>query len=1149
MTETAAAAVAWSAPVVTSKPVSPAREGRDEADSGGPPSRAPQPLPSEQQASCWAAARCIAHVDADCFYAQVEELADPALRFRLLAVRQKHLVVACSLNTRAAVGNLKGLSATDALKRCPSLHIANGEDLTKYRRVSDRLLVLLQGQPWRGDSSHEKSWLAKHLEGAPQGPPSGGPPGPSPAVVQGGPRVLNSERQGPGSSSSCCCCCSRTAAARASWSAVSAAVAAEAARPGGMPHSVQRLGLDDFYVDVSAAARVVTGSLLSTLQRVCHAEDEIEACCCSLSVSISQATKQPRSSGTLLPSSAISCRSCSCCMSLPLQSKAAQSTAAAAEPDKRRDTKRVNCCCKWDLQCPAFVYNGSRGDDSRSAERLLQQPLLFAPLLAALRQGGHVASLADTACLSHQPPVTLTQGLNQQQQQQQQEPQQQQQQRQEPQQQQQQQEPQQQKEELSSSSTLPTQELPADDAVEGHEQQQLRRHEQQQQQPYPQQQVKGAAARCCFQGGECVCGAQRLLLVVAAHLTEAMRGLVFSALGGLTTTGGVSINKSLAKLAAKLHKPSQQTLLLREHRRRFLEGKLLRSLPGIGSATARRLAAANINTCSQLLAVSPQRLAEILSSVDPPPPRSSVAARHQHQQEQLRLQWSACAASPVAAAQAERLRLLCLGDEEETVQETACASKTMTVEDSYATRPITSWSFLKTEIKRLVRRLLLRHAEWVERFGLVASSLKVSLRLKGHRERVARSVPLPQPVKCLLKAATQSTSNSSLQSTVGPQGELTSSFSRPKADPAADSCDAVSEGTLHSASSGSDEEPLHLAVFVLSVQLFEKILGCPSSPYDNAWATKGVVVFSLTFHGFEAFAPSRSTSSPGDHAATPSRTHSPIKAFGKRAKAEQQQQQQQFSGHQGTAGRQHLQPGSRGSNAVAPASCSSAPGAFDGRGRGRSLQQSELPVRRNSNERSSVFHSGATAASSAKADACGDSEVLITVSSRESSPDPSSMRGSASSAQGAASNHGSVERAMSALPLSSPAVQSVANGPSQSRLGPTEVVEIDSEDSVEEAADARTSVQQGTDRVKQRNTQQSLSNRKSAERSCLAGDYFNASPAPGGLQEASTTRLQGSKRMGQRRPGDQETAGRAKKRKPQGAKNEGLALTHFFARK
>ncbi|KAL8275425.1 hypothetical protein Esti_000637 [Eimeria stiedai] len=1025
MTETAA--VPWSVPVVTSRPARSAREGPDEGEPLKLCSRAPSPVVSERLSSCWVSARCIAHVDADCFYAQVEELADPALRFRLLAVRQKHLVVACSLNTRAAVGNLKGLSSTEALKRCPSLHIANGEDLTKYRRVSDRLLLLLQGQPWRGDFSEEKAWLAKQPEGSPRGRPSLGPAVAPPAVFRVGTRVPSSGGQEAVSSSSCSCCCSCTAAARVSWSAVSAAVAVKAARPGGIQHSVQRLGLDDFYVDVSAAARTVTGCLLSTLQRVCHAgegvEEASEACCCSMSISIAQATQQPRSSGTLLPSSAISCRSCSCCMSFPLQSKAAHATAAAAEPEKRTDAKRVSCCCRWDLQCPAFVYNGSKGDGSRSAEMLLQEPLLLAPLLAVLRQGGHLASLVNTACPPEQSAVSPAGGLDQQQQQQEQQQ-------------------QQQQQELSGSSTGPTQQLPADGAVEGHERQQLKHFEQLEQQPDLQQQVNGAAARPCLEGGDCVCGVQRLLLVVAAHLAEAMRGLIFSSLGGLTTTGGVSINKSLAKLAAKLHKPSQQTLLLREHRRGFLEGRLLRSLPGIGSVTARRLAAASINTCNQLLAVSPQRVAEILSSVDPPPPRSYSSARQQQQQEQqqLRLRWPACVASPLAAAQAERLRLLCLGDEEDTVQGTACASKTMTVEDSYATRPITSWIFLKTEIKRLVRRLLLRHAEWVDRFGLVASSLKVSLR----------------------------------------------------------------------------------------------ILGSYSLPYDNAWATKGIVVFSLTFYGFEASAPSRSSSSPGDHVATPCRTHSPIEAFGKRT-AERQQQQQLL--------RQRSQPASRSSCAVAPASCSSAPEAFDDRGGERSPQQSRLAVKRNSTRETLASHGGAVASSAANAAACSDSKVLITVSSRESSPEPSSMRGSDSSAHGVVNIFGGVDAVMNSLPSSSPAVESNLQEPPRSGLGATEVVEVESGDSAEEASDAGTArsrlcLHQGKHLAKQYNAQQPFANLKSSERSCLAGNRFKASPTPAGLQEARSTPLQRSKRVAQRRSGEQATAGRAKRRRRQGREKE-----------
>lgn len=51
---------------------------------------------------------------------------------------------------------------------------------------------------------------------------------------------------------------------------------------------------------------------------------------------------------------------------------------------------------------------------------------------------------------------------------------------------------------------------------------------------------------------------------------------------GCGRLSGISSNKTLAKMASKTHKPSKQTLLLKEHRRCFLADKPLRSLPGIG---------------------------------------------------------------------------------------------------------------------------------------------------------------------------------------------------------------------------------------------------------------------------------------------------------------------------------------------------------------------------------------------------------------------------------------------------------------------------------------------------------------------------------------------------------------------------------------
>lgn len=129
----------------------------------------------------------------------------------------------------------------------------------------------------------------------------------------------------------------------------------------------------------------------------------------------------------------------------------------------------------------------------------------------------------------------------------------------------------------------------------------------------------------------------------------------------------------------------------------------------------------------------PRNLAWILSDAGPlssslPPGRES----HQQLQPGLRSSAGVCTPSRTSAAHAQRLRLSCMGDEGEPVQDSSCAFKTVTAEDSYAARPIATWQFLREEIKRLVRRLLQRHEEIARQFGLVASSLRVSIRFVFH---------------------------------------------------------------------------------------------------------------------------------------------------------------------------------------------------------------------------------------------------------------------------------------------------------------------------------------------------------------------------------------------------------------------------------
>lgn len=64
--------------------------------------------------------RVVLHFDADSFYAQVEEVREPSLAGRPLAVTQKYLVVTCNYPARAR-GVTKLMGVAEAKKRCPHI--------------------------------------------------------------------------------------------------------------------------------------------------------------------------------------------------------------------------------------------------------------------------------------------------------------------------------------------------------------------------------------------------------------------------------------------------------------------------------------------------------------------------------------------------------------------------------------------------------------------------------------------------------------------------------------------------------------------------------------------------------------------------------------------------------------------------------------------------------------------------------------------------------------------------------------------------------------------------------------------------------------------------------------------------------------------
>lgn len=89
-----------------------------------------------------ASRRIVAHFDVDAFYSQVEELRDPRLVDRPMAVTQKYLIVTCNYPARSA--GLKKLMSTQKAKAlCPEVVLVSGEDLTPYRACAKKVRAAL----------------------------------------------------------------------------------------------------------------------------------------------------------------------------------------------------------------------------------------------------------------------------------------------------------------------------------------------------------------------------------------------------------------------------------------------------------------------------------------------------------------------------------------------------------------------------------------------------------------------------------------------------------------------------------------------------------------------------------------------------------------------------------------------------------------------------------------------------------------------------------------------------------------------------------------------------------------------------------------------------------------------------------------------
>jgi len=80
-------------------------------------------------------ARCVIHLDIDYFYCQCEEILNPSLSTKPLAIGQKHIIVTSNYVARR-LGVKKLMRKNEAQRICPSLEIIDGSDLEKYRAAS-----------------------------------------------------------------------------------------------------------------------------------------------------------------------------------------------------------------------------------------------------------------------------------------------------------------------------------------------------------------------------------------------------------------------------------------------------------------------------------------------------------------------------------------------------------------------------------------------------------------------------------------------------------------------------------------------------------------------------------------------------------------------------------------------------------------------------------------------------------------------------------------------------------------------------------------------------------------------------------------------------------------------------------------------------
>lgn len=112
--------------------------------------------------------RVVIHLDVDCFFAQVEERADPSLRSKPMGVQQNMEVAAVNYPARA-YGLYNRISVAEAQKLCPQLVLVRGDNavngMQRYRSASHGVLrVVMQCLDTILPAPQQHSWVGRPVE-------------------------------------------------------------------------------------------------------------------------------------------------------------------------------------------------------------------------------------------------------------------------------------------------------------------------------------------------------------------------------------------------------------------------------------------------------------------------------------------------------------------------------------------------------------------------------------------------------------------------------------------------------------------------------------------------------------------------------------------------------------------------------------------------------------------------------------------------------------------------------------------------------------------------------------------------------------------------------------------------------------------------